>query len=517
MSNSLIEEFRKAGQPQVFAFYDQLNDAQKAQLIQQAHEIDLSELAQLNRTLVAGEGGQTFDYSTLTPAPFEPLPAHGGDANKWQNARQIGEDALRAGRVAAFTVAGGQGTRLGYDGPKGTFPVTPIRNHTLFQVFAEKLLAAGARYGAPLHWFVMTSEQNHVATEAFFRQHDFFGLNENQVHLFQQGRMPAVDHDGKILLSAPDEIVLSANGHGGSLRALERSGSLDAMERAGVDVISYFQVDNPLVHVIDAAFIGFHVQAQSEMSSRALPKAYPNEKIGHFCSDGDRLTVVEYSDLPTSMQEERDENGNLRFVAGSIAIHLLDREFVRRMASGEGQLPFHRADKKISTIDENGDPIKPDKPNGIKFELFVFDALPFARNPIVIETSRESEFSPVKNAEGVDSPQTCRDDQVRQFARWAIEAGADISVEETGLPAFAFEVSPLFATDEASFAESWGAVGAKADDCTGHGVIANMKCLIRKLSNARRGLRPFPIRREEKLQLEEGASPAKFHFSPLCA
>ena len=461
MSNSLIEEFRAAGQAQVFAFYDSLNDACKARLIQQAREIDLTELAQLNRTLVAGTSGDAFDYSTLTPAPFELLPNHGGDAQKWQSAREIGEAALRAGRVAAFTVAGGQGTRLGYDGPKGTFPVTPVRNHTLFQVFAEKLRAAGARYGKPLHWFVMTSEQNHLETEAFFRQHQFFGLSEDHVHLFQQGRMPAVDHEGKILLSAPDEIALSANGHGGSLRALDRSGALDIMERAGIEVISYFQVDNPLVHVIDAAFIGFHVQARSEMSSRALPKAYAGEKIGHFCLDGARLTVVEYSDLPTSMQEERDQSGNLRFVAGSIAIHLLDREFVRRMAAGEGQLPFHRADKKIATIDENGNPIKPDKPNGIKFELFVFDALPFARNPVVIETSRESEFSPVKNAEGIDSPQTCRDDQLRQFARWAIEAGAPIATDDTGLPPFAFEISPLFATDAESFAQSWAQLEPK--------------------------------------------------------
>lgn len=450
-----------AGQQQVFAFYDALGDAQKAQLIEQAHEIDLTELAQLDRTLVRGEAGESFDYAALEPAPFEPLPNHGGDAQKWRDAHETGEAALCAGRVAAFTVAGGQGTRLGYDGPKGTFPVTPITGHSLFQVFAEKLRAAGARYGKPLHWFVMTSQQNHVATEAFFRQHDFFGLNAEHVHLFQQGRMPAVDFDGKILLSAPDEIALSANGHGGSLRALDRSGSLDMMKSAGIDVISYFQVDNPLIQVIDPAFIGFHLQRQSEMSSKMLPKAYAEEKLGHFCLDGARLMVVEYSDLPMEMQRERNENGELRFVAGSIAIHLLDREFVRRMASGEGQLPFHRADKKIPTIDAHGNPVKPDKPNGIKFELFVFDALPFANHPLVIETSREAEFAPVKNAEGADSPQSSKEDQIRQFARWARAAGADISTDESGLPAFAFEVSPLFATDEQSFAQSWAQLGSK--------------------------------------------------------
>ena len=461
-SPSLIQTFRAAGQEQVFAFYQTLDDAQKARLLAQAREINLAEIAELNRTLVAGNADAGPDYGALVPAPYQPLPAHGGNAALWDEMHQLGEQTLRDGRVAAFTVAGGQGTRLGFDGPKGTFPVTPLTGHSLFQVFAEKLRAAAARYATPIHWFVMTSDQNHAATEMFFREHDYFGLSENKVHLFRQGRMPAVDFNGKILLSAPDEIALSANGHGGSLRALDRSGALDIMRDAGVDVISYFQVDNPLIQVIDPAFIGFHVESGSEMSSKMLLKVFPEEKLGHFCLDTrGRLTVVEYSDLPASMQAEREPNGDLRFRAGSIAIHLLDREFVRRMASGEGQLPFHRADKKIPTIDAQGRPVKPEAPNGVKFELFVFDALPFAANPIVIETAREAEFAPVKNAEGADSPQSCKADQLRSFARWANAAGLQIPTDESGLPAFAFEVSPLFATDAASFAISWNALKEK--------------------------------------------------------
>ena len=388
-SSSLIESFRTAGQGQVFAFFEALSPAQQDELLSQAREIDLDELAQLQRTLVGGESSGT-DFSQLTPAPYEPLPAHGGDAAAWERARAAGEAALRAGRVAAFTVAGGQGTRLGYDGPKGTFPVTPVTGHSLFEVFAGKIRATGETYGAPLHWFIMTSHLNHQATESFFHQHNFFGLAKERVHFFRQGRMPAVDFEGKILLSAPGEIALSPDGHGGSLRALDKSGSLDVMERAGADVISYFQVDNPLVRCVDPEFIGWHLEKQSEMSSKMLPKSYPEEKLGHFCLDGERLIVAEYSDLPMEMQRERDAKGALRFIAGSIAIHLLDREFVRRMAAGA--LPFHRADKKIPTVDAQGEPVKPDAPNGIKFETFVFDALPFARNPLVIETSRADEF-----------------------------------------------------------------------------------------------------------------------------
>jgi UDP-N-acetylglucosamine/UDP-N-acetylgalactosamine diphosphorylase len=192
-------------------------------------------------------------------------------------------------------------------------------------------------------------------------------------------------------------------------------------------------------------------------------KAYPDEKVGHFCTRGGHLVVIEYSDLPADLQRQTDAAGQLRYRAGSIAIHLLDREFVRRLARAEGgaALPFHRADKKIPTIDSSGRPVKPERPNGVKFELFVFDALPFARNPVVIETLRQDDFSPVKNATGVDSPQTCRDDQLRQFGRWLRAQDAPLPVDASGLPPFPIEVSPLFGDDEESFAARWTALEPK--------------------------------------------------------
>jgi UDP-N-acetylglucosamine/UDP-N-acetylgalactosamine diphosphorylase len=458
----LIEKFRAAGQGHVFQFHDRLSAAEQQQLIAEAEEIDLDEVARLTRTLLAQGAAAGVNLKGLAPAPYEPLPEHGGRAEDWARARAAGEEALRAGRVAAFTVAGGQGTRLGYNGPKGTFPVTPLKKKPLFQVFAEKIRAAGVRYGRPLHWFIMTSHQNHAATEGFFAENKFFGLDRGRVHFFRQGRMPAVTFDGKIMLESPGSIAMSPDGHGGSLRALARSGSLDLMKREGVDALSYFQVDNPLVRCIDPAFIGWHLQGRSEMSSKMVPKAYPEEKLGHFCTQGGRLVVIEYSDLPMAMQREQDANGQLRYLAGSIAIHVLDREFVRRMAT-DGGLSFHRADKKIPTVAADGSPVKPEKPNGVKFEMFVFDALPFAKNPVVIETRRADDFSPVKNAEGVDSPQTCRDDQLRQFGRWLTANGAAVEADATGLPRAAVEVSPLFGYDEASFAEAWKKLSPKPD------------------------------------------------------
>lgn len=462
-TDTLLTAYRDAGQGQVFAHWDALTPDERAALAAQAAEVDLAEIDRLNRELVFKGAGGGVNLDGLAPAPVVRLPEQGGDAAEWAAARARGEEALRAGRVAAFTVAGGQGTRLGYDGPKGTFAVTPLKRKSLFQVFAEKIQAAGRRYGRPLHWFIMTSHANHAQTEAFFAEHKFFGLDRARVHFFRQGRMPAVGFDGKLLLESRASLALSPDGHGGSLRALHRSGALDLMKAEGVDTLSYFQVDNPLVRCVDPAFIGFHLAAGSEMSSKMVLKAYPEEKVGHFCVQDGKIVVIEYSDMPLAMQRETNPDGSLRYGAGSIAIHVIDREFARRMAAGgEGvALPFHRADKKIATIDAAGNPVKPEKANGVKFEMFVFDALPFAKNSVVIETARADDFSPVKNAEGLDSPKTCREDQLRQWARWLKAAGEPVETDATGLPRATVEVSPLFGYDPETFAQRWTALASK--------------------------------------------------------
>jgi UDP-N-acetylglucosamine/UDP-N-acetylgalactosamine diphosphorylase len=461
---SVRDAYERAGQGQVFRFWHQLPPAEQANLIGQAAAIDLGEIAQLAETHLRG-GHAAADFSKIRPAPSIARPENGGDAARWTQARQAGEAALRAGRVACFTVAGGQGTRLGYDGPKGAFPVTPVRGHSLFQVFAEKILAAGRRYGVTPPWLIMTSPANHAATLDFFAKNNFFGLDRTRVHFFPQGTMPAVDFHGKILLEAPGLIALSPDGHGGSLRALVRSGAVDALRAQGVDVLSYFQVDNPLVRCADPEFIGFHLETGSEMSTKMVPKRGAEEKVGNLCLDENgRVIVVEYSDLPRQLCDEREANGALRYRAGSIGIHVLDCAFVARLGAGRDaahRLPFHRADKKITVADETGRPVQPNQPNGVKFEMFVFDALPFARQATIIETDRAGDFSPVKNATGVDSAASCRDDQLRQFARWLRAAGADVPVDDSGLPRFALEISPLFGDDAVSVATRWSALGTK--------------------------------------------------------
>ena len=437
----LADRLRAAGQP---AAADRLLAADgdaRDRLAAQVAALDLDSLKELVAENVTARPHLDVP-ADLSPPAMYPLDAPPDQAAEYDEARRRGEELLRAGQIAAFLVAGGQGTRLGYDGPKGEFPVTPIQNKPLFQVFAEQLLAWGRRAGKPVPWYVMTSELNDAATRAFFDEHDYFGLGRGDVMFFEQEMMPAFGFDGALLFGDDGGLVLSPGGHGGSLRALAKSGALSDMKERGVEHLSYFQVDNPLVHAVDPLFLGLHDLSGSQMSSKALTKAGPKEKVGNFAVAGGKLCVIEYSDLPDELAEQRDDAGDLRFKAGSIAIHALRRSFVEKLnEGGRLSLPWHRAEKKIPHA---GDP-SPDSPNGVKLEQFVFDAIPLAENPIVVETDRAEEFSPVKNAEGSDSPATSRRDQTRRAARWLEAAGVDVPRDPAGEPDAVLEISPLFA------------------------------------------------------------------------
>jgi UDP-N-acetylglucosamine/UDP-N-acetylgalactosamine diphosphorylase len=384
--------------------------------------------------------------SDIRPAEAFPRTPDANRRATYADAETRARTLLREGKVGAFLVAGGQGTRLGYDGPKGEYPVTPVKNKPLFQAFAEQLLAHSRDAGKPIPWYIMTSDVNDAPTRAFFHQHQYFGYAESDVFFFQQGMMPAFAMDGQMLLGSEDSLALSPDGHGGSLRALEKSGALADMRTRGVEHLSYFQVDNPLVHCIDPLFIGLHDLTGSEMSSKTIPKANALEKVGNFVIGDGKLQVIEYSDLPEKLALQTNADGSPSFNAGSIAIHALRVSFIERLnAGGRLELPWHRAEKKVAYVDDNGETIKPEKPNAVKLEQFVFDAIPLAKNAIVYTTDRAEEFSPVKNAEGVDSPGSCRRDQVRRAARWLAGAGVLIPMQ-SGEPDTLLEISPLLAT-----------------------------------------------------------------------
>jgi UDP-N-acetylglucosamine/UDP-N-acetylgalactosamine diphosphorylase len=435
-----------AGQEQVLRFADQLDGAGRDRLAGQLSALDLSLIPKLVDEYVRHKPHIALPKD-IKPVPIYPRrPRDDRQRQQYREAEARGRELLKAGKVGAFLVAGGQGTRLGYDGPKGEYPVTPIKSKPLFQVFAEQLLAYSRDAGRTIPWYVMTSNVNDAPTRAFFENNAYFGYNPADVVFFQQGMMPAFAMDGRLLLAERDSLALSPDGHGGSLRALKVSGALDDMRRRGVEHLSYFQVDNPLVHVIDPLFLGLHDLTGSEMSSKTVTKAGPLEKVGNFVVGDGVLQVIEYSDLPEELARQTNPDGSLRFNAGSIAIHALRCSFVERLnESGQLKLPWHRAEKKVPYVDEAGNPVKPDKPNAVKLEQFVFDAIPLAKNPIVLETDRAEEFSPVKNAEGVDSPQTCRRDQIRRAARWLREAGVEVPTRD-GEPDAVLEISPLYAT-----------------------------------------------------------------------
>jgi UDP-N-acetylglucosamine/UDP-N-acetylgalactosamine diphosphorylase len=289
----------------------------------------------------------------------------------------------------------------------------------------------------------MTSDNNDVQTRAFFHKHGFFGYAEDAVFFFQQGMMPAFSTDGRLLLAEKDSLALSPDGHGGSLRALHKSGALEDMRRRNVEHLSYFQVDNPLVHCIDPLFIGLHDITGSEMSSKTIPKANPLERVGNFVVGDGVLQVIEYSDLPESLATQTNPDGSPRFNSGSIAIHALRVSFIERLnEGGRLRLPWHRAMKKVPYVDDTGKLVKPDKANAVKLEQFVFDAIPLAKDALVYTTDRAEEFSPVKNAEGPDSPETCRRDQIRRAGKWLKEAGVEVPYRGTE-PEATIEISPL--------------------------------------------------------------------------
>jgi len=435
------------GQEQVLRFYDELPPAGQAKLKSQIESLHLDNIGKLVDEYVKRKPHVELPKK-IEPVPIYPRQPDAARKKLYDDAEKRGEELLRAGKVGAFLVAGGQGTRLGYDGPKGEFPITPIHHKPLFQVFAEQLLAHSRDAGKPIAWYIMTSDANDAATRDFFKKHNYFGYDAKNVFFFQQGMMPAFDiNTGQMLLAEKDSLALSPDGHGGSLRALDKSGARADMRRRGIEHLSYFQVDNPLVHTIDPLFLGLHDLTGSEMSSKTIPKAHALERVGNFVMADGTLTVIEYSDLPDELAKQTNPDGSLRFNAGSIAIHALRVSFIERLnAGGQLNLPWHRAEKKVPCIDEAGRPVKPEKPNAVKLEQFVFDAIPLAKDPLVYETERREEFSPVKNADGADSPATCQRDQIRRWARWLAEAGVEIPKKDND-PEALIEISPLMATN----------------------------------------------------------------------
>jgi UDP-N-acetylglucosamine/UDP-N-acetylgalactosamine diphosphorylase len=454
----LREQLAAAGQEHLLTYWEGLDEQHRLMLERQLAAIDwkripaLVEGYVLNKPHLASEGG------------IEPVSCYRADGSNWNRAdyKAKGAELIAAGKVAAFTVAGGQGTRLGYDGPKGCFPGAAVTNKPLFACLAEWIAAAQSRYCRATHcaipWYIMTSPLNHAATVRFFKENGYFGLKKHDVMFFTQGVMPSFDMaTGKVLLDQTHMPAVSPDGHGGSIKAMADSGALADMVKRGVEHLSYTQIDNPLVRVIDPAFIGLHAFApdsSGEMSSKMCPKAGPDEKVGVICKVGGKAAVVEYSDMPVELSRAVGKDGRLKFEAGNIAVHVIGVKFLQKLTEGGSDvgiaLPYHRAEKKVPFVDiATGQRVEPAKANAVKLELFVFDALPLAEKSIVLETERVEEFAPIKNAEGADSPESCRRIQTKRAAKWlaAVGKGSVVPLRADGEPDCTLELSPLHAME----------------------------------------------------------------------
>jgi UDP-N-acetylglucosamine/UDP-N-acetylgalactosamine diphosphorylase len=437
-------------QSHILAFWDQLNKEQKQNLLVQIRRLNFEKIDFWVTNIIKNPASDAIRADFSPAWSYHPSPVGPQQRRKYTQAVKLGKELITDGKVAAFVVAGGQGTRLGFDGPKGNFPISPVKNKTLFQIFAETIAAVSQRYQTRCPWYVMTSPLNHDQTIEIFHENNYYGLGEKNVCIFQQGTLPNFSLDGRILLADKSTIVCSPDGHGGSFKALCDSGALDDMKKRGIEYISYWQVDNPLIKIFDPLFIGLHVLDKAEMSSKALIKSGPKEKVGNFCLVDGRVTVIEYSDLPDELAEKRNPDGSLVFELGSIAIHIISRSFAESLNTDDFSLPLHKAVKKIPHVDEKGNTVESD---GIKLESFVFDALPLASKSVILQTIRSEEFAPTKNAIGVDSAETAKQMMTDRAADWLESAGVTIPRKADGSVNCLLEIAPSFALEKEDIKE----------------------------------------------------------------
>lgn len=425
------------GDGHVLRWFDSLSATGQQRLLEQIETLDLE---WLDRVLAAP--ARPADPSRVTPLHGV---LRGGDPAD-DEAQAAGCAALRAGRVACLLVAGGQGTRLGFDGPKGAYPIGAVSGRTLFELHVERLLGLGRRHGVVPPLYVMTSPANHQATCALFAEQQRFGLAADRLLIFPQGEVPAVDQRGHLLLAARDRIAMAPDGNGGLFAALARSGALDDMAARGVEALSYVQVDNALAPSCDPRFVGHHLLRGAAFSCKAMPKRGAAENVGNFALVDGRPTIIEYTEIPEALATAVDARGELLFNWANPGLFVFSRAFVTAQAA-RTDLPFHLAHKKIPHLDERGALVTPKRPSGFKLESFALDTLPDAERVAIVDCERDAEFAPVKNAAGSDSPQSARALMTALYRRWIAAAGGALADDGQ------VEISARYAVDAEELAQ----------------------------------------------------------------
>ena len=398
-----IEEIKrnlkKYHQEHLWSFYEKLDEIKKEKFLKQLSRIDFALIDNLYKN-----NKKTIDLgdSKIEPIEYWDKERLGG---KYDFYEDIGKEAIKNGKLATVTMAGGQGTRLGHNGPKGTFDIGLDSHKCLFELLCDSLKEANKKYNATIPWFIMTSEENNEQTVEFFKKNRYFGYEKN-IYFFKQGQLPMVDTEGKILIGEDGLIKEASDGHGGVFESLVKSGMIDKMKELGIEWVFIGGVDNCLVRMVDPVLMGLAIYRGVTAAGKSVVKANPKEKVGVFCKRNGKPNVIEYSEIPEEMAEATDETGELLYGESHILCNLFNINAIERM--GTNPLPYHSAFKKATYIDNNGNVIVPDSPNAYKFEAFLFDAFGELDEMVIMRVKREEEFAPVKNATGVDSPETAR-------------------------------------------------------------------------------------------------------------
>lgn len=398
MKEEAISKLKKYNQEHILK-YD-LNNKQQEELEKQIENIDFEQLKSLYES--------TKEEKCIEEKKIEHIPYT--DKTKLTKEEQlslfeIGEQVIKQGHYAVITMAGGQGTRLGHNGPKGTYALDTINGKKyIFEIIIDRLKKAEKQYNVTIPWYVMTSKENHQDTILFLEKNNYFGYNKDKIKFFKQGELPLIDIQGKIILDENAKIKEAADGNGGIYEALSKSGMLQELKQNQIEWIFISGIDNILSNFVDPILLGLTIKENNVIASKSVAKANPQEKVGVFCKMNGKPKIIEYIDLPEEMAEELDENGELMYGEVNIGTYLYNRSVLENLANAK--LPYHAAFKKSGYLNANGKFIEPDEPNVFKFETFIFDAFTRYDDMTIMRVKREDEFAPVKNRTGNDSPET---------------------------------------------------------------------------------------------------------------
>ncbi len=392
---------KKYKQEQLLRCYDKLIEAKKEELLDQILKIDFDHMKKLYEETKTKKHFDNFEIKPLAYIDKQKL-----EKDDKEKLEKDGIEIIKSGKYAVVTMAGGQGTRLGHDGPKGTFELDVNPKRPLFTLLSETIREAIEKYDAVIPWYIMTSKENNSQTQEFFKRHNYFEMGEENVKFFIQNEMPMIDTTGKILVDDKGMVKQAADGHGGIFEAMRKEGILQDMRSRGIEWIFIAGVDNVLAKMVDPILTGLAMNSKCLAAGKSVVKNNPKEKVGVFCKKDGRPSVIEYTEITDEMAEAVDENGELLYGESHILCNLFNIKAIEEISINK--LPYHSAFKKAKYIDENGVIVVPQEPNAYKFEAFIFDAFERLNNMSIMRVKREEEFAPVKNAEGVDSPETAK-------------------------------------------------------------------------------------------------------------